>query len=245
MIDIHCHLLPLVDDGAKDTDTALLMARMAVESGVDTIVATPHCNLPNESVKNYRSAELSTRVQDLQEEIVKAGLPLTVLPGAEVMCTPDVPELLQCGKLPTLADSNYLLVEFFFDEDLAYMDDMLRAIAAEGVTPVIAHPERYEAVQRMPTVIDRWFHEGIVIQVNKGSILGRLGRHAERTAAWILARGLAHVVASDAHGTWERTPQMNRILEYLEEEYDSDYAKILLEDNPGRICRNLPLLQAD
>lgn len=245
MIDIHCHLLPLVDDGAKDMDTALLMARMAVESGVDTIVATPHCNLPNESVKNYRSAELSTRVQDLQEEIVKAGLPLTVLPGAEVMCTPDVPELLRRGKLPTLADSNYLLVEFFFDEDLTYMDDMLFAIAAEGVTPVIAHPERYEAVQQMPMIVNRWFHEGMVIQVNKGSILGRLGRHAERTAAWILARGLAHAVASDAHGTWERTPQMNRILEYLEEEYDPDYAKILLEDNPGRICRNLPLLQAD
>ena len=111
MTDIHCHLLPSVDDGAKDMDTALLMARMAVERGVDTMIATPHCNLPDGGMKNYRSAALSTCLHGLQKEIADAGLPLTVLPGAEIMCTPDVPELLQSGKLPTLTDSNYLLAE--------------------------------------------------------------------------------------------------------------------------------------
>lgn len=245
MIDIHCHLLPQVDDGAADPETALLMARMAVASGVDTIIATPHCNLPGAEQKNYRTLELAGRITALQKAITAEKLGLTILPGAEVLCTPEVPELLRQRKLPTLAESRYLLVEFYFDEDLHYMDDSLCAIAAEGIVPVIAHPERYGAVQQMPRVIDRWFHEGRVIQLNKGSILGRLGRRAEQTAQWILAHGLAHAVASDAHSDQVRTPQMSELREHLEENCGIAYTALLLEENPLRICKNLPLVQAE
>lgn len=245
MIDIHCHLLPQVDDGAADLETALLMARMAVNSGVDTIIATPHCNLPGTEQKNYRTLELANRVIELQKAITAEKLPLVVLPGAEVLCTPEVPELLRQRKLPTLAESRYLLVEFYFDEDLGYMDDMLRAIAAEGIVPVIAHPERYGAVQQIPPVIDRWFHEGRVIQLNKGSILGRLGHRAAQTAQWILTHGLAHAVASDAHSDQIRTPQMTELRDYLEENYGVAYTGLLLEENPLRICKNLPPVQAE
>lgn len=245
MIDIHCHLLPQVDDGAADLETALMMARMAADSGVDTIIATPHCNLPGAEQKNYRTLELAKRIVALQKAITEEKLPLTVLPGAEVLCTPEVPELLRQRKLPTLAESRYLLVEFYFDEELGYMDDMLHAITAEGIVPVIAHPERYDAVQQMPRVIDRWFHEGKVIQLNKGSILGRLGRRAEQTAQWILTHGLAHVVASDAHSDQSRTPQMTELRDYLEENCGMAYTGLLLEENPLRICKNLPLVQAE
>lgn len=245
MIDIHCHLLPGIDDGAEDLDTALMMARMAADSGVETIITTPHCNLPGTERNNYISAELAGDFLRLQEAIRKEEIPLTILPGAEVMCTPQVPELVRQGVLPTLAGSDYLLMEFFFDEDLSYMDSILSSVSACGLHPVIAHPERYEAVQEMPQVIDRWFHAGVVIQLNKGSILGRLGRRAERTARWILERGLAHAVASDAHSAMERTPRMDELQRWLEDEIDPAYTGILLEENPSRICRNRPLLQAD
>ena len=245
MIDLHCHLLPGIDDGAEDMETALLMARTAADSGVDTIVATPHCNLPGAKRDNFISEELTDRFLQLQEAIRKEQLPLTVLPGAEVMGTPRVPELVRRGVLPTLANSDYLLVEFFFDEDIAYMDHILSSIAACGLHPVIAHPERYEAVQEMPLVIDRWFHTGVVIQLNKGSILGRLGHRAEETAWWLLERGLAHTAASDAHGVAERSPRLDGLREWLEDRTSPAYAHILLEENPSRICRNRPLLQAN
>lgn len=245
MIDLHCHILPGVDDGAPDMDAALEMARMAAGSGVSTIVATPHCNLPGSDSKNYRSSYLDDQFSLLQSHIRAAQLPLTVLPGAEVLCTPEVPDLLRQGQLLTLAGSDYLLLEFFFDESLEYMDDMLQAISALGITPVIAHPERYEAVQHTPHVLQRWFYHDYIIQLNKGSILGRLGRRAQRTADWILSRGLAHVVASDAHSPEMRTPDMTQLYQYLSEVCVPEYVDILLQDNPTRILNNQPILQAD
>lgn len=245
MVDIHCHILPFVDDGADNMEDALEMARMAVDSGVDTIIATPHCNLPNVQEHNYKSARLARRFLQLRESIEQAGIPLSIYPGAEVLCTPEVPELLQGGELVTLAGTQYLLVEFFFDETLAYMDEMLQSIAQQGIIPVIAHPERYDAVQGAPYVIERWFDAGYIVQVNKGSILGRLGRHAAATADWILSHGLAHVVASDAHSSAVRTTHMTHLRDYLESHCSIDYARILLEYNPRRILKGDAVLSAD
>lgn len=245
MTDIHCHILPFVDDGAGSMEDALEMARMAAESGVTAIIATPHCNLPYEKEKNYISQHLQEQFFRLQQAVKAEGIPVTVLPGAEVLCTPEVPELLRQGKLLTLAGSRYLLVEFFFDEDLDYMDQMLSAIASQGLLPVIAHPERYESVQRTPRIVERWFRNGYVIQLNKGSILGRLGRRAARTAEWILSRGLAHVVASDAHSPVMRTPQMDELVQFLTEVCAPEYVDILLDINPGRIRSDRSILQAE
>lgn len=245
MVDIHCHILPGVDDGADSMEEALEMARMAADSGVDTIVATPHCNLPGAARSNFVSDELKKRFIALREAVKVAGIPLAILPGTEVLCTPDVPEKLRQGKLLSLAGSRYLLMEFFFDESLEYMDSMLAAVKREGFTPVIAHPERYEAVQAAPAVIERWFWDGHIIQLNKGSVLGSLGQRARRCAGAILSHGLAHTIASDAHGTEMRTTHMTELQQYILDVCGEEYASILLEENPRRIIKNLPILRAD
>lgn len=245
MVDIHCHILPLVDDGADSMEDAVEMARMAAESGVRAIIATPHCNLPGDGEKNFISETLLQRFIQLRQAIRAAGIPLDIHPGAEVFCAPDVPDLLAKHSLLTLAGSRYLLVEFFFDESLDYMDDMLQSIAATGRIPVIAHPERYEAVQHLPRIVERWFRNGYIIQLNKGSILGRLGRRAEGTARWILSHGLAHTVASDAHNPDFRTTRMSELAEYLTELCPEDYVQILLSENPRRILENRPVLGPD
>lgn len=245
MIDIHCHILPYVDDGSDSMEDSLEMARMAVDSGITAIIATPHCNLPYAEEKNYRSKALASQFLELQHAIQEASIPLRVYPGAEILCTPEVPELLRQDKLLTLAGSNYLLVEFFFDENLEYMDEMLSAISSEGVTPVVAHPERYEAIQRTPHILERWFRNGYVIQLNKGSILGRLGQRAAQTADWVLAHGLAHTVASDAHSPHVRTTDMTELTEYLHQICAPEYVDILLDANPNRILNDLPIFQAE
>lgn len=244
MTDIHCHILPFVDDGAQSMEQAVEMARMASASGVTTLIATPHCNLPGAD-KNYFSPSLLDGFSALRKAVKAAGIPLTILPGAEILCTPEVPGLLSAGLLPTLAGSRYLLLEFFFDEETDYMDELLRAVSAQNRIPVIAHPERYEAVQRNPRVVERWFREGYVIQLNKGSVLGRLGRRAEYTAHWILERGLAHTVASDAHGTEERTTDMFLLEEYLYRLCPEAYADILLRRNPARIAADRPVVESE
>ena len=244
MTDIHCHILPGVDDGAENMDEAVAMARMAWESGVRTIIATPHCNLPGET-GNYRSGAMTRRFNSLRKAVRDAGIDLEILPGAEVLCTPKVPQLLDEKKLITLAGSRYLLVEFFFDEHLDAIDELLEQIAARGFVPVIAHPERYEAVQQAPHAVIRWFRSGYVIQINKGSILGRLGRRAQGCAEWLLDRGLAHTVASDAHSDQYRTPHMSQLRRTLEDRCGSAYCNILLRINPYNIAHDCPLADID
>ena len=243
MTDLHCHILPGVDDGAPDLTEALNMARLAAESGVDTVVATPHCNLPGSGRPNYLDTGLMERVETLRQAIGAEGIPLKLCAGAEVFCTPALGALLDQRRLMTLAGSRYLLMEFYFDESPEFITECLETVTARGMIPVVAHPERYEAVQRFPGHIPEWFSRGYVIQLNKGSILGRLGSRAQTAARWILRRGLAHTVASDAHSARFRTPYMDEIRRYLEEEYGTEYARILLSGNPRRIIRDTPVLK--
>ena len=243
MIDIHCHMLPGVDDGSDSMDTSLLMASMAAESGVETVIVTPHCNIPGEAA-NYPSRELLGRFMALRETIDAAKIPLRILAGAEVFCTADIAELIRAKKLLTLASSRYRLVEFAFNEDSIEMNSRLEQIFAEGLTPVIAHPERYNAVQRDRTLPERWFASGYVLQVNKDSIFGGLGQRAQRTAEFILSQGLAHIAASDAHSTYSRNPELARLREHISLNYSEDYARILLEEKTRRIMENKPMLRA-
>lgn len=244
MTDIHCHILPGVDDGAESPEEALEMARMALHSGVRTIIATPHCNLPGTAV-NYRTTTLAKRFSQLRQAVQEAKIPVDILPGAEILCTPQIGRLIDEGKLLTLAGSRYLLVEFYFDEAIEEIDEMLETIRQHRLVPVIAHPERYSAVQQEPRAVGRWFRSGYVIQLNKGSILGRLGSRSEETAHWILDHGFAHLVASDGHTAIHRTPHMTELRHYLQDRWGSTYTDILLRENPGRIVRDLPILQAD
>ena len=242
MIDIHCHILPYVDDGAETMDDALEMARLAASGGVTVMIATPHCNLPGTEFDNYVSAALRDRFVALGIAIHQAGIPLTILPGAEVFCTPELPILLAQKKFQPLAGSRYLLLEFPFDEAPSRMEAAFSAVSARGFVPVAAHPERYDAIQEDPEIVECWFRSGTVIQLNKGSILGSLGRRAERTSHWLLNCGLAHIVASDGHDPQIRTPHMQQLQHLLVQNYGPEYAGILLQHNPERIVRNLPMV---
>lgn len=235
MIDIHCHILPGFDDGSRDIPESLAMVRLAVDSGVTGIVATPHFRGEQRSL-NYVGA-LMDRFRRLEQAVKDSGLPLTLYPGAEILCLPQTLELARRQELPTLGDTNYLLCEFYFDEHISYMDDMLSGIAGCGYIPVVAHPERYHTIQHDPRALERWFGKGYLIQLNKGSILGAFGYEEQRTADWIIANGLAHLVASDAHGANRRTTDMGVLRQRLLERFPAAYVKVLMDVNPTRLIR--------
>lgn len=239
MLDIHCHILPAFDDGSADVAESLVMARMAVESGVTGIVVTPHFRGERESLASLN--RLINRYERLIQAVKRDDLPLRLFPGAEILCLPQTPELARRRELPTLGNTDYLLVEFFFNESTAYMDNMLTELASCGYKPVIAHPERYEAVQDDPAVLEHWFRKGYVLQLNKGSLLGAFGQKPEQTAHWALERGFAHIIASDAHSARRRTPDMRALRQHLAQVCPEPYVRVLLERNPERIVRGLPM----
>ena len=242
MIDIHCHILPGVDDGAEVLEEAVEMARYAWESGSRALIATPHCNHPN-MPGNYLSQGLLARMEQLEQVIKDANIGIRIYPGMEVFVTDAFPQLLEQQCLLPLAGSRYLLMEFSFDESTDFMEKMLQAAISRGLCPVVAHPERYYAVQWDPGIVRRWAGMGCVIQINRGSIFGRLGQGAYECGWMLLRQGLAHVVASDAHGLQQRRPELRSCFMELAEKLSWSYAAMLLIENPERILWNRKLKQ--
>ena len=241
MIDIHTHVLPGVDDGADSMDTALELLLLSAQSGVDCVVTTPHCNVPDE-FDNFASPDLERLWMRLDREARRAEIPVELCRGMEVFATPELPELLSEGRVWTLNGTKYFLTEFSFDEDPDFCMDILKECAARGFRPIIAHPERYFFVQNDPQIAFEWCVSGFGLQLNKGSLLGRFGSGPERTANMLTDHGLAACVASDAHSPYRRSTYMTEIWDYLTEHFGEDYAQLLLTENPGRILRGEELL---
>ena len=179
MIDIHAHILPGIDDGAEDMYDTLEMARMAADSGVNRIIATPHCNIPG-MYGNYFGREYIDRYESVVRAVRKEKIPIEILPGMEVFSTEDLPELIVNHKIMPLNQSRYILMEFAFDEDPEFAEAILKRVKEVGARPVIAHAERYEFIQDYPQIAYRWFRKGYVIQANKGSFLGSKLKDGDR-----------------------------------------------------------------
>ena len=241
MIDIHTHVLPGVDDGSQSMEESLEMLALAADSGVKTLVATPHCNIPDE-FDNYASPELEELFVRLDKEREKAGIPLRLCRGMEIFATEELPELLQNGRVWTLNGTRYFLMEFAFDENPDFCWEVLSQCAELGYRPIIAHPERYYFLQDDPQLAYEFCVEGYGLQVNKGSLLGRFGPAPRQTAELLMDHGLVACIASDAHRPYRRSTYMGEIRNFLLAEYGENCMHLLLEENPLRILRGEELL---
>lgn len=244
MIDIHTHILPNMDDGAGTMEEAVKMAQMAYDSGVRSIFATPHSNVEELCRPGYLR-RFQNVFHAFEEELDRRGILVRIFPGMEVYGTEEIPELLHNKKLISLNGSKYLLLEFGFRKDTARMEYLIEEITGEGFVPIIAHPERYPYVQQHPSMVYRWLEQGCALQVNKGSLFGSFGPGAAKTALYLLERRLAAFVASDAHGTTLRTPDLRAAYGFICSKFSEEYARVLLEENPGCILENKTLSQRE
>lgn len=242
MIDIHTHILPGVDDGSPRTAESLEMLRLAAASGVETVIATPHSNLPG-VYANYNGEWLQASFDRLIRRAEEEEIPVRILRGMEVYATEDLPQLLEAGRVLTLNDSRYVLMEFDFHEQANWCTRMLEGVLEAGYTPIVAHPERYYAVWQEPWCVYPWLEMGAHVQLTRGSILGKFGREAKRAADYLLQHNLVACIASDAHGSRNRIPEMDDILRYITAKYSPEYADMLLTENPAKICADMPLIQ--
>ncbi|SHJ32989.1 tyrosine-protein phosphatase [Desulfofundulus thermosubterraneus] len=232
MIDLHAHILPGLDDGAPDLGEALSMAWLAVEDGIVSLVATPHVD--GSRYRTGREAILSA-VEQLNGQLNKYEIPLKILPGAEYLLEPDLPDSLARGDLLTLNDGGrYLLVELTAAFVPPYTERVLYELQLQGITPIIAHPERNVSFCRRPDLLRTLVSRGVPAQVTAGSLTGMFGREAARAAFYFLEHGLAHFVASDAHSSTGRTPVLSPALAEVERRLGADAARKLV-DNSRRV----------
>jgi len=206
MIDIHCHVLPGFDDGAEDEANALAMLKIATDSGIRAVVATPHV-IEGAWLPSWE--KIVSACQSLQESACRQGLSIEIYPGAEVAVNMDILDLISNSGEYCLNGGNYMLVELPSIHIPTYVDEFLFLLQARHITPIIAHPERHPAIGRDPEILRRWERRGILAQVNATSITGKSGHKVQKVAEFLLCNNLAHAVGSDAHGIKHRLPELN------------------------------------
>ena len=241
MIDIHCHIIPGVDDGAYDREESLTMARMAAESGVTDIIVTPHCNIPR-GFYNFCGHEYDAAFGSLRRSLTEAGIKLNLHRGMEVFGLDDTAYMLDEDRIITLSASRYLLVEFDFDDDMWRVRDVLKSLLRRGVTPIVAHPERYyPVIDDLRFALD-WVDMGCLLQLNRTSLLFGPDEPEAATAFELLDLRAAHFIATDAHDTYSRTTELVDAYDLIAEKYSAEWAITLMEENPRRVIENKPIL---
>lgn len=239
MYDIHCHLLPDIDDGPDTLEKALAMCRIAVSDGIDTVIATPHGT--RVASKGGR-AVLEDRVNKLKEALASNHIGLEIRPGIEYLLSADLVNDAETGEAVTLAGSHYVLVEIDFQQWPPYTADALFKLQLAGYAPVLAHPERQANIQRSPELLADLVERGIFSEVTAGSILGDFGGRARKSAEQLVERGLVHFIASDGHTpTANRPPVMARAKGWLTARFGEEAADVLAVSNPYAVLNGRPV----
>ena len=208
LIDLHSHILPEVDDGARNDDQALEMLRAAEADGTSIIAATPHAH-------HVSASQITDGVDRLRNLVADAGINIEIIPGHEARLAPDIADRYRQGDIIPLNHTTHQLIELHLFEEWPkeLSEKSIGRIQAAGLTPVMAHPERYPAVQRDTDWIDVLIERGILMQINSHSLTGYHGPEAQQTAETLIERHLGHIIASDAHNPGRRPPVIRAALE--------------------------------
>jgi len=231
--DMHCHLLPGIDDGPADWKGSLALARLAVTEGIGTMIATPHQLGRYESNSAARVQQL---VREAQQRLADADIPLTVLPGADVRIREDLPELVERQEVLTLADRRvHLLVELPHDQVMP-LGRLLYRLSAAGVCCILSHPERNGALLQDRELMRPWVQQGCLMQVTAGSITGHFGPDVQRMSRRLLEEGLVHLVGTDAHDVQRRPPALGAAYDLVCRWMGAELADPLFLTNPEAVA---------
>lgn len=235
MIDLHCHMLPGIDDGAKTMEEAIDMAKYAVEQGIRRCVLTPHIQpgcYDNDS-ENIRGV-----YEFFKDQLTERGIPLEIGMAAEVRVCAELPLMIGRNKIPFLGrwdDKQVILLEFPHDHIPVGAEKLVQWLLARNIVPLIAHPERNQAVIRQPDKILPFVSMGCLLQITASSVSGLFGEITQRCALQLIQNDLVTVMASDAHNLHKRQPTMKRAVEILKSLIGEERAFKLVNGNPARI----------
>ncbi len=239
MIDLHSHILPGIDDGAKDLAMALAMARMAVADNTTHIACTPHF-MPG--VYDNNVSEVTQIMSELATAFVENGIDLKLVRGGDIHIAPDISAKLAVGTLPVLGTSNYFLFEPPHHVLPPGILNLCKNTMEAGYIPVLTHPERLTWIEKNYETMCKLDEMGLVIQLTAGSITGTFGKRAQYWSERMLDEGRVDIIASDAHNTQSRPPGLSRARDAIAARLDDQAALRMVQENPRRILDNMPVL---
>jgi protein-tyrosine phosphatase len=226
MVDIHSHILPDQDDGARSFEEALSMVRMAAAAGTTDIVASPHAD----SRFVFQPAEVERKIAELQRAVGDAP---RIHYGCDFHLTPEnIDDAIAAPGKYSIDHRGYLLVEFADHMIPRSMDSIFTRMLAAGLQPIVTHPERNPLLRKKLPALELWVQQGCLIQVTAQSLLGRFGKAAKSVSEELMRRGLVHFLASDAHDCQHRPPLLDEVWRVTARQYGEPTARRLLEENP-------------
>jgi protein-tyrosine phosphatase len=240
-VDIHCHCLPGIDDGPATMAEAISLCRLLVRDRIGTVIATPHqlgrfdTNNSNQKIKD--------KVSELNKQLQAAQIQLRVLPGGDVRIDERIVQLIKTGYVMTSADGGkYLLLELP-ENILINVDPLVEELSSIGIKTLITHPERHQFLAIQPQILSHLVQKACGIQITAGSLLGKFGSISQ-TAAWqILSMPIPLIVATDSHGTSNRSPCMRAAFEMICRQSGENTARLVCIENPTRVVEGKELLE--
>jgi len=230
VIDIHCHILPGMDDGPATEEESLEMCEIAARDGIRTIVATPHTG---SGVYSSRGKDVKAAVSRLNASIKKKRSDLTILPGHDTRIYPELIDDIVSGKVLTMNDARkYVLLELPVQSIPFYVERVIEKLKEQGIRSIISHPERNYHVQADPDVLKKFLSLDVIFQITAMSLTGGFGEPAQDTAVRLLEKGLAHIIASDAHSKGKRPPALSAAVEKAAEIIGMKKAQEMVTTSP-------------
>jgi protein-tyrosine phosphatase len=227
MIDIHCHILPSVDDGAKDMSESIQMARQAVVEGIHTIIATPHHM--NGKYENQKQAIMED-VKELNTVLQKERIPLTILPGQETRIFGEILEEEEFTHILPLNKTQYVFIELPSGHVPRYTERILFDIQLKGLTPIIVHPERNQEIMSNPDTLYNLVKKGSLTQITASSVAGYFGKKIQKLSFQLIEANLTHFIASDAHNVKNRAFKFEEGLDKVESKFGVDMVYFFTEN---------------
>lgn len=235
-VDIHSHILPGLDDGAKDEKETLRMLKLAEQSGISDIIATPHYHYR----RGHAAPELiRATVERIQQMILESGMKIRLYPGNELYYTHELLDAVKSGNALTLADTEYVLLEFSPGVEARRIQNAVYQFLSEGYYPIIAHMERYEVFLKNPGFALEIAEMGAYFQVNAGSITGEHGWKTKYFARRMVKNGLIQFVATDCHDAQKRAPKWDKALSWLDKTCGSTETEKYLQKHPRAVLESL------
>lgn len=235
MIDMHSHILPEIDDGAKSIEESIEMIKEAYKAGFTAIVSTSHYIEDSYDASKQKRYEL---IKIIEKRLENENIDITIYNGAEAYVSTNLNDLIKKEELVTINETKYLLIELPMNNKIIYLNEIISELKDNGIIPIIAHPERYSYVQKDPKILNDLIDQGVLFQSNYGSLIGKYGKDAQKAVKKLLKNNMIQLLGTDTHRSNSTYTQMDEIIKKFTKLLGKEKFEILSTVNPLKVIAN-------